>query len=87
VAAGPCDGNHPFHAGDLVNIEVHRGYGVLRTLTSRVTLSPGSLSIFDQDRSALIIHEQPDTYCPQDEDHDGAGGGRAACGIIEAVEK
>ena len=84
---GLPDGNHPFHAGDLVNIEVHGGYGVLLTLTSRVTLSPGPLSIFDQDGSAFIIHEKPDTYCPQGEVHDCAGGGRAARGIIEAVEK
>jgi AraC-like DNA-binding protein len=35
----------------------------------------------------LLIHEKPDTYCPQGEDHDCSGGGRAACGIIEAVEK
>ena len=81
------DANHPFHAGDLVNIDVHGGYGVLLTLTSRVTLSPGPLSIFDQDGSALIIHEKPDTYCPQGEVHDCAGGGRAACGIIEGVDQ
>jgi Cu-Zn family superoxide dismutase len=81
------DGNHPFHAGDLVNLDVHGGYGVLLTLTTRVTLAPGPLSIFDQDGSALIIHEKIDTYCPQGEVHDCAGGGRAACGIIEAVEK
>jgi Cu-Zn family superoxide dismutase len=66
---------------------VHGGYGVLLTLSTRVTLSPGPLSIFDKDGSALIIHEKPDTYCPQGDVHDCAGGGRAACGIIEAVEK
>jgi superoxide dismutase, Cu-Zn family len=81
------DANHPFHAGDLVNIDVHGGYGVLLTLTSRVALSPGPLSIFDQDGSALIIHEKADTYCPQGEVPECAGGGRAACAIIEAVEK
>jgi superoxide dismutase, Cu-Zn family len=81
------DANHPFHSGDLVNIDVHGGYGVLLTLTTRVTLAPGPLSIFDSDGSALIIHEKPDTYCPQGEVHDCAGGGRAACGIIEGVDK
>jgi hypothetical protein len=35
----------------------------------------------------LLICEKPDTYCPQGEVHDCAGGVRAACGIIEAVEK
>ena len=34
-----------------------------------------------------LPHEKIDTYCPQGDVHDCAGGGRAACGIIEAVEK
>jgi Cu-Zn family superoxide dismutase len=79
------DGNHPFHSGDLVNIGMYGGHGVSLALTSRITLAPGPLSIFDKDGSALIIHEKPDTYCPQGEMHDCAGGGRAACGIIERV--
>jgi Cu-Zn family superoxide dismutase len=81
------DANHPFHSGDLINIDVQGGYGVLLTLTTRVTLAPGPLSIFDSDGSALIIHEKPDTYCPKGDVQDCAGGGRAACGIIEGVEK
>jgi len=81
------DANHPFHSGDLVNIDVHGGYGVLLTLTSRVTLSAGPLSIFDEDGSALIIHTNPDTYCPQGAVLDCAGGGRAACGIIVSVDE
>jgi Cu-Zn family superoxide dismutase len=81
------DANHPFHSGELVNIGVHGGYGVLLTLTSPVTLAPGPLSIFDSDGSALIIHEKPDTYCPKGDVHDCAGGGRAACGIIEGIKK
>jgi Cu-Zn family superoxide dismutase len=81
------DGNHPFHSGDLINIDVHGGYGVLLTLSTRVTLASGPLSIFDQDGSALIIHEKPDTYCPNGEVRDCAGGGRAACGIIERIEE
>ena len=60
------DGNHPFHAGDLININVNKnGKGVMHTETSRVTLSPGPLSIFDGDGSAFIIHVDPDTYCPE----------------------
>lgn len=78
------DGNHPFHAGDLINIEVDgRGQGTLRTLTSRVTLSPGPLSVFDEDGSAFIIHVDEDTYCPEGEEAGCAGGARAACGVIE----
>ena len=48
------DGNHPFHSGDLVNLDINDmgggvtlddgtplGSGSLRTITTRVTLSPG----------------------------------------------
>lgn len=78
------DGNHPFHMGDLINIEVGTdGKGRMKTTTSRVTLSPGPLSVFDEDGSAFIIHVDPDTYCPDGVEKGCAGGARAACGIIE----
>lgn len=78
------DGNHPFHSGDLVNIRVDEsGNGELRTTTSRITLSPGPLSIFDHDGASLIIHVDPDTYCPGGEEAGCAGGARLACGIFE----
>ena len=78
------DGNHPFHMGDLINIEVNaQGEGLLRTTTSRVTISPGPLSVLDEDGSAFIIHVDPDTYCPEGVEKGCAGGARAACGIIE----
>ena len=89
------DGNHPFHAGDLVNINITSmssdvtdedgmplGSGRLRTLTTRVTLSDGPLSLFDADGSAFIIHVDPDSYCPGGEEAGCAGGARAACGVI-----
>lgn len=76
------DGNHPYHSGDLINIEVKNGFGILSTVTSRVTLSPGPLSIFDADGSAFIIHVNEDTYCPNGNVAGCAGGARAACGII-----
>lgn len=77
------DGNHPFHSGDLINLEVKNGRGKLRATTSRITLSPGPLSLFDQDGSAFIIHVNPDTYCPDGPVAGCAGGARAACGVIE----
>ncbi|MGB7932191.1 MAG: superoxide dismutase family protein [Gammaproteobacteria bacterium] len=78
------DGNHPFHSGDLINLEVNPGgMGVLHTSTTRVTLSPGPLSVFDADGSAIIIHTDPDTYCPEGDVKGCAGGARAACGIIK----
>jgi len=77
------DGNHPFHTGDLVNIKINgSGAGALHTVTTRVTLSPGPLSLFDADGSAIIIHTNPDTYCPEGDVKGCAGGARAACGII-----
>jgi Cu-Zn family superoxide dismutase len=78
------DGNHPFHSGDLVNLEVNAGgTGALHTSTTRVTLSPGPLSVFDADGSAIIIHTDPDTYCPEGDVKGCAGGARTACGIIK----
>ncbi|MDE0348332.1 MAG: superoxide dismutase family protein [Gammaproteobacteria bacterium] len=79
------DGNHPFHSGDLVNLVVDAaGTGAMSTTTSRVTVSPGPLSILDEDGSALIIHVGADTYCPEGVVAGCAGGARAACGIIVA---
>ena len=77
------DGNHPFHAGDLVNIKIDdAGQGTLFAATTRVTLSDGPLSLFDEDGSAFIIHVDPDSYCPDGASAGCAGGARAACGLI-----
>jgi Cu-Zn family superoxide dismutase len=80
------DGNHPFHSGDLINIESKGGTGVMETTTSRITLSPGPLSIIDNDGSAFIIHTNMDTYCPEGVVSGCAGGSRDACGIIKMIE-
>ena len=81
------DINHPFHMGDLVNLEVKNGKGTMKTTTNRITLSPGRLSILDEDGSAFIIHTNEDTYCDQESDlkKGCAGGPRDACGVIHAV--
>ncbi len=77
------DGNHPFHSGDLRNIHLNdKGGGLLSMVTSRVSLSEGPLSLFDEDGSAFIIHVQPDSYCPDGVVAGCAGGARAACGVI-----
>lgn len=77
------DGNHPFHSGDLINLKVgHNGFGFMTTTTSRITLSPGPLSINDGDGSAFIIHVNADSYCPDGNVSGCAGGARAACGVI-----
>ncbi|MGH8565317.1 MAG: superoxide dismutase family protein [Gammaproteobacteria bacterium] len=78
------DGNHPFHLGDLINVVVTpEGRGRIRTKTTRFTLSPGPLSLFDSDGSVFIIHANPDTFCPDGEVPGCAGGPRVACGIIK----
>ena len=84
--APAADINHPYHMGDLVNIEVKDGVGTMKHTTNRVTLSPGLLSILDADCSAFIIHTNPDTYCDEEADlkKGCAGGSRDACGIIKA---
>ena len=81
------DFNHPYHMGDLVNIEVVNGIGEVHMATNRVSLSDGRLSVFDENGSAFIIHTYEDLYCDQDDELNKgcAGGPRDACGIIEAM--
>lgn len=76
------DANHPFHMGDLPNLVADaNGVAVLEHRTSRITLSPGPLSLFDEDGSAIILHVDPDMGSTGASG--GAGGGRLACGVIE----
>ncbi len=88
----PVTENHPYHSGDLVNLNVGPGgTGTLFTTTSRIALSPDpagrlpgrGLSLFDDDGASIVIHAQPDVYCPDPADANCAGGARAACGIIQ----
>ena len=80
------DINHPYHMGDLINIEVKNGSGTMKHASNRVTLSAGRLSVFDADGSSIIIHTNEDTYCDEESDlkKGCAGGSRDACGIIIA---
>ena len=84
-----ADVNHPFHMGDLVNIEVRDGVGSMKHTTNRVTLSPGRLSLFDKDGSSIIVHSAADTYCDAESDlkKGCAGGARDACGVIVALPR
>ena len=76
------DANHPFHMGDLPNLVADEsGVAVLEHRTSRITLSAGPLSLFDEDGSAIIVHTDPDRGTTGVKK--GAGGGRLACGIIQ----
>lgn len=79
----PGLGNHPYHLGDLPNLNVNEDRkGSLYTITSRVTLSDGLNTLFDQDGSAFIVHELEDQYLPDPPTTDGPGGARIACGVI-----
>ena len=77
------DANHPFHMGDVPNLEVGPdGKGTLKAVTTRVTLSPGPLSIFDADGTAIILHVNEDKGTTGASKSGVSGGPRAACGVI-----
>jgi Cu-Zn family superoxide dismutase len=77
------DANHPFHMGDIPNLQVGaNGQGTMKILTTRVTLSDGPLSLFDADGSAIIIHGNPDQGITGEPKSGVSGGPRVACGVI-----
>ena len=87
--AGPAgnpdpDVNHPYHTGDLPNLMVDsNGVGTIDATTSRITLSPGPLSIMDQDGSVFIVHGKPDQGVSGPAKSGVSGGPRLACGVIQ----
>ncbi len=80
------DVNHPFHAGDLPNIEIQAdGTGKLEAVTNRVTLSDGPLCILTGEGTSLMVHGNPDPYKGGEHGSGVSGGPRIACGIIKAT--
>lgn len=78
------DANHPFHMGDLPNLVADsRGTARLKTVTTRVTLSEGPVSVFDADGTAIIVHGNPDQGKTGEPKSGLSGGPRVACGVIE----
>lgn len=78
------DANHPFHLGDLPNLEASAGGdGELVAATTRVTLSPGPLSVFDDDGTAVIVHGNRDQGITGPPKSGVSGGPRVACGVLE----
>ena len=76
------DANHPFHMGDLPNLVADKnGVAKFEHRTSRITLSDGPLTLFDDNGSAVIVHLDPDLGTTGQKG--GAGGGRLACGVIQ----
>jgi superoxide dismutase, Cu-Zn family len=77
------DANHPFHMGDLPNAEADAsGSATLKAVTTRVTITPGPLSIFDADGTAIIIHGNPDQGITGEPKSGVSGGPRVACGVF-----
>lgn len=76
------DANHPFHSGDLPNLNAAGGgTASVTTYTTRFNLS-GPLSLFDADGSAIVIHQNLDTVQTGTPGQGVAGGSAIACGVI-----
>jgi len=68
------------HAGDFPNVHVHEdGKLAVEYFTAALTLSEGESTLFDDDGSAVVVHEGPDDY---QSDPAGHAGARIACGVI-----
>ena len=68
------------HAGDFPNVHVHEdGKLAVEYFTNAVTLGEGETTLFDEDGSAIVMHEGADDY---QTDPAGAAGARIACGVI-----
>jgi superoxide dismutase, Cu-Zn family len=82
----PTDAEHGWdsaggpHAGDLPNIYLGEGELEVAFLTDQVTLEDGETSVFDDDGSAIVIHQGLDDYHSQPS---GDAGDRVACGVIK----
>ena len=71
------------HAGDNPNIEIPAsGVGNVAFSTDRVSLTPGTRTLFDADGSSLVIHADADD---QMTNPSGNSGGRIACGVVKAL--
>jgi Cu-Zn family superoxide dismutase len=80
------DANHGYHAGDLPSISIDEsGSGILETITTRITLSDGPVSILQpEEGTSLMVHANPDPYGPGESGSGYSGGPRLACGKIVA---
>ncbi len=79
------DANHGYHAGDLPNITIDQnGEGELETITTRVTLSDGPVSILQPaEGTSIMVHANEDPHTAGETGSGHSGGPRLACGKIE----
>jgi Cu-Zn family superoxide dismutase len=77
--------NNPLgaHAGDAPNIVIPAsGVGGVAFTSNRVTLTSGTISLFDADGSSIVVHANPDDQVSQPS---GNSGPRIACGVVRAL--
>ncbi|HXL85972.1 MAG TPA: superoxide dismutase family protein [Gemmatimonadaceae bacterium] len=77
--------NNPLgpHAGDAPNVVIPAsGVGNVSFSTDRVTLTPGTISLFDANGSSIVVHANPDDQVSQPS---GNSGPRIACGVVRAL--
>jgi Cu-Zn family superoxide dismutase len=75
---GPDDERH--HAGDFGNLTAsENGLAEVEITTTDFSLGDGPASVYDEDGTAIIIHEGMDDLTTQP---DGDSGMRYACGIV-----
>jgi len=70
------------HLGDLPNIDVGEDGSFQTDFTLDETLSEIEQHLFDEDGTAVMIHEGADDY---ETDPTGGAGGRVACGILQSL--
>jgi Cu-Zn family superoxide dismutase len=71
------------HAGDAPNLVTPAGgVGKVAFSTGRVTLTPGTMTLFDTDGSSIVVHAMADDQMSQPAGNSGA---RIACGVVRAI--
>ncbi len=71
------------HAGDNPNIVIPAsGIGKVSFTTNRISLTPGTATLFDADGTSLVIHAGADDQITNPASNSGA---RIACGVVRAI--
>jgi Cu-Zn family superoxide dismutase len=73
-----CPTSNPHHAGDLGNITISGGKGVLQLTSKDLTVSAGARTVVGK---AIILHQGADDCTTQPT---GNSGSRIGCGVIAA---